>query len=136
MKMPSAETSELVKLFDDVQCAKTFKTKSELLSKAKHFVFNRMSNDDLRRFFVTDGDKAAFRNLFALDVWTANLDEKNGIVDFTEPYDIVERVFGLFASVEQLIDEFYLNALYVFEQESDEKVKHLFVKRLIEIVNG
>lgn len=134
--MVSAEPNELVRIFNELESAKGLKSKSDLLGKAKHFILNRMSDDDIAKFFVQDANN--FKNLFLLDVWTRKLDETNGIVEFTEPYDIIERILSLFKSIDDLVNDAstYDKILYLFEQGKDEKVKHLLVKRLTELVSG
>lgn len=135
-KMPSVQPDELAKIFDELQHAKSTKSKSDLLSKAKHFILNRMSAEELRTYFV-QGSTRKFEDLFLLDIWTKNLEKCNGIVEFTEPYDILEKILDLFGSVDEILDEaFYGKAVFLIEQDKDENVKHLFMKRMIQLASG
>jgi hypothetical protein len=130
--MPSAEPDELVKLFDQVESAQTMKTKAEHLTKAKFHILNQMSNDEIFNFFVRNPKN--FENFFQLDVWTKSLEENNGIVEFLEPYDIIEKILSIFKSLDEMIDSFCQELIFLFEQDKDEKVKHIAMKILIQLV--
>lgn len=137
--MPSAECSALVNLFEELHGSQSSKAKSILLSKAKEHVLNRITEDELYSFFVNDSSTHNFANFFELDVWTRDLDACNGIVEFLEPYDIIERILALVKSIESVLTEpFYTNiAVFLLDkQNKDEQVKHMFLKRLIQLASS
>lgn len=132
--MPSMEnTSKLSELLGSFQQARTMRDKSELLSKAKRVILNEMSDDQIRSFFVDS--TINFEALFQIDVWTDNLEEKNGMAEFTEPYDIVEHVFGQFDNLSDMLELFHDQLVFLLKQNKDEKVKHMFVKRLTKLTS-
>lgn len=134
--MPSVESNALVTLFNELNDSKTSKSKSLLLSKAKEHVMNRMTDDELFSFFLIDSTNLA-DFLQHAQVWTPDLDACNGIVEYLEPYDIIERVFQLAKSLESFITPpFFDKSIFLLEQSHDEKVKHLLVKRLIQLISS
>ena len=126
------EHNVLIKIFDDLQTCKSEKSKLDGLTKAKSHILNHMTDEDIYSFFVSDSNH--FSNLFLLDVWTKSLEESNGIVDFLEPYDIIERILAIFKSIDSFTGPmFYDKIVHLMTQQKDERVKHMLVKRLIEL---
>ncbi|RNA15472.1 26S proteasome non-ATPase regulatory subunit 5 [Brachionus plicatilis] len=128
--MTCQESAKLVELFDSIISASSFKQKSEILSHAKHFIFNQMTNEEIREFFVKNAIN--FQTLFSLDIWTKNLEDSGGIVDYPEAYDIIERIFHTFKSLNDLVNSFYDQVVFILTQNVDEKVKHVCVKCFLE----
>jgi hypothetical protein len=126
--MPSVEQTKLIELLHSFDQAKTIKSRSELLGKAKQHILNDMTNEEVRGYFVESGSN--FEQLFEIDVWTPSLDQTNGIVNFIEPYEIVDRVFNVFNSLDECLRQFNDQILFVLNQSKDEKVKHICVKQL------
>lgn len=138
--MPSVESntaSALVSIFDELRGAKSVQAKSNALSRAKEHVLNRMSADELRAFFLHDSSGHLTDLFEQLNVWTRDLDACNGIVEFLEPYDIVERILDLVETFELAFKDVrvYEKLVYMSEQTRDEKVKHELVKRLTQLVS-
>lgn len=131
--MPTQEPGELINYFISLADGGTVKAKSEVLAKAKQFIFNKMSDEELMMFFVRNEQN--FHNFMLLDIWTKSLDDSNGIVEFLEPYDIIEKIFSLFKTLPAFLDSFYPNLNFLLSQNKDEKVKHMIVKHLIAIIN-
>ena len=138
--MPVANVNErLIELFNSFYESNQFKSKSELLAKAKMFVFNEMSDQELVHFFVKDQN---LENLFLLDCWTPTQreeDEENERPDragkYYEQYDIVQKLLGCFKSHEELFQNFRPQLFYLIEQDKDEKVKHMTLDCLIRLSN-
>lgn len=131
--MPSTEINDntLLEIFNSLQSASTVKSKSDLLYKAKLHVLNEMSDEHIIQFFVLN--KTNFENLFLLDIWTSSLEDSNGIAEFNEPYDIIEKIFSCFDSLPNFVSQFYHHIIHLLEQNKDEKIKHLCVKHLIRL---
>lgn len=130
MTSEESKNGKLIKLFDCILSASTFKQKSEILSQAKYFIFNQMKNEEIREFFAQN--PVNFQTLFSLDIWTRNLEETGGIVDYPEAYDIIEKIFLSFKSLNELILGFYDQVAFILTQDRDEKVKHLCAKCFLE----
>lgn len=128
--MTSDESGKLIELFDGILSASSFKQKSEILSQAKYFIFNRMKNEEIREFFAQN--PVNFETLFSLNIWTKNLEETGGIVDYPEVYEIIEKIFHTFKSLNELIFFFYDQVAFILTQNRDEKVKHLCAKCFLE----
>ena len=128
--MSSEEKSKLVEAFESLLEATSFKQKSDVLSQAKYFIFNQMKDDEIREFFVSNPSN--FENLFNLDIWVRNLEESGGIVDYPEAYDIIQKIFHTFKSLNDLAKSFYDQIVFILTQKVDEKVKHLCVDCFIE----
>lgn len=132
--MPSLEPNQLIDLFNDLENAKTVKEKSDLLSKAKYYLLNQMSNEQIKAFFVSNASN--FENLYKLNIWTKNLEESNGIVDFLEPYDILEKILGSCDSLIEFVNVFNEQTVFLITQDTDEKSKHILVKHLSNLVQN
>jgi hypothetical protein len=104
------------------------------LYRAKLCVLNEMTRDQIFEFFVTE--KSNFENLFLLNIWTSDLEKSNGIVDFTEPYEILEKLFGSFESLEGFVNLFSAQIKCLLEQNKDEKIKHICAKHLIRLAKN
>ena len=138
-KMPSLNITEqdpvqqqLIDLFNSLQLSNLDKPKVlDLLYRAKLCVLNQMTKEQIFDFFVTD--KNNFENLFLLNIWTSDLEKSNGIVDFTEPYEILEKLFGSFDSLDNFVNMFNTQIKCLLEQTKDEKIKHICVKNLIRL---
>ena len=129
--MPVADVNKLVDIFDCLQRATSRGEKESLLFRAETCVANEMTSSELREFFTSD--QAHLANLFALDIWTKSLDEVNGIVEFIQPYGILERIFGCFVSLADLLDSFAAQIVQLLEQLVDEKVKHISVQHITKL---
>ena len=125
--------SSLDKLFEEIESATDFKSKSMSLSKAKYFMLNEMTKETLREFFVANEDN--FKNLFLLNIWTPSLEDQV-TTEFLEPYEIVESIFRLFESLMDLLVNFKSQLVYLLNQNKDEKVKHTCVKKLTDLANS
>jgi hypothetical protein len=130
--MPSVESPVLIDLFLQLESSKNTKTKSELLGKAKYLIFNSMSNEQIIEFFA---DKLNFENLFSLNIWTRSLEETS-ITEFSEPYEIIERIFSCFTSMLELFSKFREKVFFLITQDQDEKVKHILLKHLIQLAKS
>jgi hypothetical protein len=129
MAQPALDTTELVDIFLLLEKARTRSDKLDLLLKAKIYILNRMSKEQIRAFFV--GEALNFEHLFSLDIWTKSLDGCE--VEFVEPYDIVDRIFDSFDSLDQLIEFFHKQIIFLLDQSNDEKSKHICVKHVIRL---
>lgn len=126
--MPSADKNLiLIDLFISLESAGTNRQKSELLGKAKNYIFNQMDNLEVVDFFTKE-NKKNFEYLFNLDIWTPSLDAANSVVNFLEPYDIIQRIFTSFESLRDFIDNFGEQIRFLLHQNKDENIKHLCVK--------
>jgi hypothetical protein len=130
--MPSLEQTKLIELLLSFQGASTVKAKSELLGKLKHHILNEMKEEEIRGHFIQNS--VNFEQLFQIDVWTASLDQTNGIVNFTEPYEIVDRIFNCFNSLEDCLRHFQSQIRFIVTQNKDEKIKHLCVKQFVRLI--
>ena len=93
-----------------------------------------MTKEQLIEFFVSN--KSNFENLFLLDIWTSDLEKNNGIVEFTEPYEIIEKLFNSFDTLDSFIKMFNDQINILLMQEKDEKIKHICVKNLIRLAKA
>ena len=129
--MPALETSDqnkLIELFNSLQLTSSPKAKADLLYQAELYVVNEMTREQMIDFFVVN--KSNFENLFQLNIWTSDLEKSNGNVDFTEPYEIVEKLFNSFESLDNFVKMFSEQIRYLLAQDKDEKIKHICVKHL------
>ncbi len=123
---------QLIDLFNSLQLTNLDKPKVlDLLYRAKLCVLNQMTKEQIFEFFVTD--KNNFANLFLLNIWTSDLEKSNGIVDFTEPYEILEKLFASFDSLDNFVNLFQSQIKCLLEQTRDEKIKHICAKHLIRL---
>ena len=91
-----------------------------------------MSNEQIIEFFA---DKLNFENLFSLNIWTRSLEETS-ITEFSEPYEIIERIFACFTSMLELFSKFREKVFFLINQDQDEKVKHILLKHLIQLAKS
>jgi hypothetical protein len=124
----------LIELFSNISDAKTIKLKSDLLSKAKYVFFNELTDEEISKFFCEN--PLHYQNLFVLDIWSGSLDEKRGVVEFFEPYDIIERILASFPNLSRLLDLFFEQLIFTFDQNKDEKVKHICMQFLIRLLDS
>jgi hypothetical protein len=125
----SAE-SKLVEIFASLDKAASRSDKEQLLHRAEACVCNEMTKCQLRKFFIDD-PTAPLVNMFAFEIWTPSLDDVNGIVEFIQPYAIIERLFACFDSLPELLLAFETTQLaHLLEQRADERVKHICVQQL------
>jgi hypothetical protein len=140
--MPSIDSTyqdpiqqQLIDLFNSLQLTNLAKpTVLDLLYRAKLCVLNEMTKDQIFEFFVTE--KSNFENLFLLNIWTSDLEKSNGVVDFTEPYEILEKLFGSFESLDSFVNLFNDQIKCLLEQNKDEKIKHMCAKHLIRLAKN
>ena len=128
------DTKELVENFVSLEKAKTKSDKLDSLLKAKQHILNVMSKEQIFSFFVNE--PANFENMYMLEIWTKSLDgddHNGGIVEFVEPYDIIEKIFASFDNLNQLIDLFHKQIIFLLHQNKDEKSKHICVKHMIRL---
>lgn len=128
------DTKELVETFVSLEKAKTKSDKLDSLLKAKQHILNVMSKEQIFSFFVNE--PANFENMYMLEIWTKSLDgddHNGGIVEFVEPYDIIEKIFASFDNLNQLIDLFHKQIIFLLHQNKDEKSKHICVKHMIRL---
>ena len=130
--MPSIDSTPLTGLFEEIDTTSDEKTKSSALGKAKYFILNEMTSEAIKEVFAKD--KLNFESLFALKIWKSKLQE--AIVDYMEPYEIMEKIFGSFATLVEYIDEFYGQILFTINQNEDEKVKHICVRTMIKLTKA
>ena len=132
----STKQQQLIDLFSSLQLTSSADKPKvlDLLYQAKLCVVNEMSKQQIIDFFVVE--KTNFENLFLLNIWTKSLEETNGIVDFTEPYEIIEKLFSSFDSLDTFINMFESQIKYLLEQMKDEKIKHICVKHLIRLAKA
>ncbi|CAF1088974.1 unnamed protein product [Brachionus calyciflorus] len=142
--MALEEKNKLIELFDRLSTTSSFKQKSDIVSQAKHFIFNQMNEDEIRAFFVNNPSN--FENLFVLNIWTKSLEESGGIVDLTEVYDIIEKIFHTFKTLNDLVKFFYdqivfllnssnVSSEYQSREEFESKLKKLLVLFVEQIPN-
>ena len=124
---------KLIDLFDKLSVNSiSYKQKSENLSLAKMVILNELTNDQIIDFFVDH--KTNFENLFLLNIWTKSLETSGGSTEFLEPYDIIEKIFSCFNSLQNLLNKFQYQLLFLIIQEQDEKVKHISIQNLTRLV--
>jgi hypothetical protein len=129
--MSCSRSEMLIELFSNISDAKTIKLKSELLSKAKYVFYNELTDEEIATFFCQN--PLHYQNLFVLDIWSGTVEEKRGIVEFFEPYDIIERILASFPNLTRLLDLFLEQLIFTFDQNKDEKVKHICMQFLIRL---
>ncbi len=123
--MITIDSTPLVGFFEEINSASDVKAKSFALGKAKNYILNEMNAEMIKDIFVED--KLNFESLFALEIWTN---------DYAEPYDIIEKIFGSFDSLVELIDRFYESILFTINQKKDEKVKNTCLQYLIKLTKS
>lgn len=128
---PNPETLE--DLFDQVNSGNDEKSKLLALSKAKSFIMNKMSSEMIRESFINES--ANFESLFSLDIWKDKL-EDGAMINFIEPYEIVEKIFGNFVTLIDLISNFKEQIQFLINQNKDEKVKHICVSNMIKLTKS
>lgn len=117
--------SALGEIMDAIEAASDDKSRSLVLSQAKKFIFDTMTNEMIKQAFVAD--KENFKILFSLKTLRKQSDATDG---FSEPYEIMERIFATFSSLIELVDEFGDQILFLINQNQDEQVKHLCVESM------
>jgi hypothetical protein len=132
--MPSIEQTKLIELLLSFEGAHTVKAKSEQLGKLKHHILSEMGEDEIRSYFIQNSGN--FQQLFQVDVWTPSLEHTNGIVNFFEPYEIADRIFNCFGSLEACLRQFHEQIVFILSQSKDEKIKHLCVKQLLRLTEN
>lgn len=132
--MPSQDLTPpaLIDLFDQIDSAENQKIKSLALSKAKSYILNEMSPEMITNSFVND--KQNFEILFSLKIWKDKLDL--GMVEYTEPYEIIEKIFTNFKSLIELVDNFKDQILFIMNQDKDEKIKHICVQFMTKLTRS
>ncbi len=132
--MPSQDLtpSTLIELFDQIESAENQKAKSLVLSKAKSYILNEMTPEMITNSFVVN--KENFEILFTLKIWKDKLDL--GMVEYTEPYEIIEKIFKNFKSLIEIIDNFKEQIMFIMTQNKDEKIKHICVKYLTKLTHS
>jgi hypothetical protein len=134
MRIPSNEEAKLSELLNGFEAAKSIKSKSELLSKAKYHILNEMSSQDIENYFVLN--KSNFECLFQIDVWTSDLDRTNGVTEFIEPYEILEHILNHFSSLDDILNKFDAQIEFLINQKRDEKAKQIFVKTISKLTSN
>jgi len=144
---------DLLKIFTDLEAESTQGVKTQkqivnLLLQAKDNICSRMTQAEVREYFL---DRQMFENMFLLDIWTPNLDEVNGVVNFVEPYTIIQKIFdSVSTTTTTKIDDqetsklclltflstFQEQCLFLIDQNKDEKCKHQLVKHLIDLTTN
>ena len=117
--------SALAEIMDAIEAAADDKSKSLVLAQAKKFILDTMTNEMIREAFVKEQEN--FKILFQLKMLRKQADETDG---FSEPYEIMEKIFSAFSSLIELVEEFGEQILFLINQDQDEQVKHLCVERM------
>lgn len=117
--------SALGEIMEAIEAASDDKSRSLVLGQAKKFIFDTMSSEMIKQAFVTE--KENFKILFSLKMLRKQSDATDG---FSEPYEIMERIFATFSSLIELVEEFGDQILFLIDQNQDEQVKHLCVESM------
>lgn len=125
----SPDTPLLHSLFNEILTATDEKTKSLALGKAKRYILNEMPGEMLKEFFINE--TMNYESLFSLQIWKEKHQEER--VDYMEPYEIIEKILSSFTSLVDFIGDFYGQILFTMKQSEDEKVKHIFVQKMINL---
>jgi hypothetical protein len=105
-----------------------------ILIKASEYISLNMTPIEISSFFAIENK--SFQIFFSqLDIWTKSLEETNGSTRFIEPYEIINKIFDCFPSIKSFIQDFGSNIIFIFDQQSDEKVKHICIKYITKLVN-
>lgn len=130
--MPSLESTPLLDLFDQIDSTKDEKTKSLALAKAKFYILNEMTPQMIKETFAKEEQN--FESLFGLNIWKNSLQDSS--LTYTEPYDIIVKIFSSFKSLVELVDEFKEQILFLINQKKDEQAKHICIENMIRLTKS